>query len=80
MVYIYALIGAFAGLASGIFVHFSSSNTLLDFSSKISTNKNYSNYLLPSVGDQLTGVGISIAIGLIGGLIISPFICFINGN
>jgi len=74
------LIGAFAGLASAIFIHFSSSNVLLDFSSKVVNNSNYSNYLLPTVADQLTGVGISMAIGLVGGLIISPFICFINQN
>lgn len=70
--YLYAVLGACAGLASAIFAHESNSDSNYNFTSSSSL------YVLPYYANQFIGVGISSAISIIGGLVLSPFICLIN--
>lgn len=70
--YLYAILGACAGLASAIFANESSSDGNYNFTSSSTT------YALPKYANQFIGVGISSAISIIGGLALSPFICLIN--
>lgn len=69
--YLFAVIGTLAGLASAIFASQAGKDTV--FTSITSTG-----YVLPSSQDQLIGVGISVALGTISGLILSPAICLMN--
>jgi ammonia channel protein AmtB len=66
---LFALMGISGGLISPLFV----SESLKD----INFNLLMPNYL-PSTQNQFVGVGISMAIGLVGGLIVSPMINLVN--
>lgn len=69
--YLFAVIGTLAGLASAIFASQAGKDTT--FTSITSTG-----YILPSSQDQLVGVGISVALGTLSGLVLSPVICLMN--
>jgi hypothetical protein len=69
--YLYTVMGTFGGLASAIFASQAAQDT--NFSSISSIG-----YVLPSYQNQFIGVGLSLGIGLVSGLIMAPLICFMN--
>ena len=69
--YLFAVIGTLGGLVSAIFAAQAANDTIL---SSITD----SGYTIPTSQNQLVGVGISVALGTISGLILSPVICLMN--
>jgi ammonia channel protein AmtB len=69
--YLYAVMGTMGGLASAIFV----SEAAKDASFTSITD---AGYVLPQYSSQFIGVGISAALGIVSGLILSPLICLMN--